>query len=160
MTARVTPTGYQLRVQVTGFRGGAYTAYCAVCAIKAGGPSAALKSPRDSSRVAHSWSLTLRLATMRNDKPQPYTPGLSYQLQPRVAQVGVPGGGARGSAVWSNTSPCWTDREVVPAADQDFPKGPCVHHGCWAHTKWIGNEKLASWKVATSRDRRLCNVLG
>ena len=56
--------------------------------------------------------------------------------------------GVRGRAVFSKTSPCWTDREVVPAADQDFPKGSCAHHGCWAHTKWIRNEKSVSQKLA------------
>jgi hypothetical protein len=47
----------------------------------------------------------------------------------------VPGGAVRGSAVWSKTSPCWTDREVVPVPDKDLPKGSCAHHGCWWRTQ-------------------------
>ena len=52
-------------------------------------------------------------------------------------------------------SPCWTDSEVVLAADQDFPKGSCAHHGRWVHTRWIGNDKSPShrqsWRLAGFR---------
>jgi hypothetical protein len=33
-------------------------------------------------------------------------------------------------AVCSNTTPCWINREVVPAAGQVFPWGSYAHHGC------------------------------
>ena len=47
---------------------------------------------------------------------------------------GVQGGeGVHRSAVCSNTSLCWINREVVPAADRGFPKGCYAHCGCWAH---------------------------
>jgi hypothetical protein len=58
-----------------------------------------------------------------------------------------------GSVVRSNPSPCWINREVVPDADQGFPKGSCAHHGCWAHTEWIGNDKSASRRTATDQYR-------
>ena len=56
----------------------------------------------------------------------------------QVNVAGLSGGvqgeeGVRGSAVCSNTSPYWIDREVVPAANQDFPKGRSETYGCWAH---------------------------
>ena len=37
---------------------------------------------------------------------------------------------------------------MIPTADQDFPKGSYAHCGCWAHTKWIGNEKSAFRKLS------------
>ena len=61
------------------------------------------------------------------------------------------GGGARGSGIGSKTSPCWTDREAVPAAGQTFPRGSCAHCGWWAHTRWIGTEKSPTHR----RSRRL-----
>ena len=42
--------------------------------------------------------------------------------------------GVHGSAVCSKASPCRIDREVVPAADQNIPKGRSETYGCWAHT--------------------------
>jgi hypothetical protein len=57
------------------------------------------------------------------------------------------------SAVCSNTSPCWINREVVPAAKRDFSKGSYAHHGCWARTKWIGNDKSASRRTAADQYR-------
>ena len=61
--------------------------------------------------------------------------GLTGRVQPAVS--------LRGTGIASKTSPCWTKREAVPAAGQDFPKG-CTHHGRRAHTEWIGNEKSSS----------------
>jgi len=51
----------------------------------------------------------------------------------------------------SKTSPCWVDREVVPAAKHNFPKGRSETYGCWAHTKWVGNEKSPSRKLSTTK---------
>ena len=56
-------------------------------------------------------------------------------------------GTVRRSAVRSNTAPCWIDREVVPAADQDFARGSCAHHGCSMETEWIGNDKSPSHRL-------------
>ncbi len=48
--------------------------------------------------------------------------------------------------------------EAIPAADQDSPKGSCAQRMCWAHTKWIGNDKSAShrqsWRLAGFRRGR------
>ena len=76
-------------------------------------------------------------------------PRLQRSQRNRIIRGSSSGGTAPRSAVCGNTSPCWIDREVVPAADQDFSRGSCAHHGCRAHTEWIGNEKSASRIVST-----------
>src|SRR5271157_4486736 len=71
----------------------------------------------------------------------------------RTSQDSSSSGTVPGSAVCGKTSPCWINPEVAPAADQDFLKGSCAHHGCWARTKWIGNDKSASRRMAASEDQ-------
>jgi hypothetical protein len=41
----------------------------------------------------------------------------------------------------------WIDHEVMPAADQDFPKA-LVRNAGTGHTQWIGNDKSPSHRLA------------
>jgi hypothetical protein len=59
-------------------------------------------------------------------------PRLQLSQRNRIIRDSSSSGTVPGSAVRCKTSPCWVDCGVLPAADQDFPKGSCAHHGCWA----------------------------
>ena len=85
--------------------------------------------------------------------PQDLRPRLQLSQRNRTVRDSSSSGTVRRSAVCSNTSPCWINSEVIPAVDQDFPMGSCAHHGCWAHTNWIGNEKSPTWKMAAGQHR-------
>jgi hypothetical protein len=57
------------------------------------------------------------------------------------------------AAFYSNTSPCWINGEVVPAADQDFPKISGAQCGYWTNNG-LGTISLS----AVSEARRVEHV--